>query len=161
MIVNGNVIKFGDNINTDIISPPQFMELSIEDAAPFAMQAVRADFTQQMKTKRIIVAGNNFGSGSSRETAPLTLKYLGAEAIVAKFFARIFFRNAINIGLPVIECEHADKIDENDEIEIDLENGIIRNLTKDEEYECSKLPKHLLELITEGGLVEYLKKAER
>lgn len=161
MIVNGNVIKFGDNINTDIISPPQFMELSIEDAAPFAMQAVRTDFAQAMKTKKIIVAGNNFGSGSSRETAPLTLKYLGAEAIVAKFFARIFFRNAINIGLPVIECEHADKIEENDEIEIDLENGLIKNFTKDEEYECSRLPKHLLELITGGGLVEYLKRIAR
>lgn len=156
--VQGKVFKYGDNINTDIISPPQYMELSITEAAKYAMSNLDPDFAGKVQKGDIMVAGANFGSGSSRETSPLSLKYLGVGAIVAKFFARIFYRNAINIGLPVIETEEVDKIDNGDIIEIDLEAGFIRNKTKNEVYICSKIPDHILELIHEGGLVAHLKK---
>ncbi len=157
-IIKGRVLKYGDNINTDIISPPQYMELSIADAAKYAMTAVDADFPTKMRSGDIMVAGANFGSGSSRETSPLTLRYLGVGAIVAKFFARIFYRNAINLGIPVIECAETDKISDLDEIEIDLASGMINNLTKNESYKCSKIPPHIMELVADGGLVPYLKK---
>ena len=157
MSVKGNVIRFGDNINTDIISPPQYMELGIEDSAKYAMSAVDPDFYKKVKDQQVIVAGKNFGSGSSRETSPLTLKYLGTKAIIAKFFARIFYRNAINVGLLVVECEEADRINENDQIEIDYKEGIIHNLTQNELYKCTKIPAHLESLIEEGGLVAHLK----
>lgn len=153
----GCAMVFGDNINTDIISPPQYMELGIEASAPYAMSAVRPDFTEQVKKKKIIVAGSNFGSGSSRETSPLTLKYLGVEAVVAKFFARIFYRNAINVGLLVVECKDTEKIRENDRLRIDYQTGIITNLTRYEEYRCSRIPEHLMGVIEAGGLVNYLK----
>ncbi|SDE99887.1 3-isopropylmalate dehydratase small subunit [Sporolituus thermophilus] len=157
-IVRGKVHKYGDNINTDIISPPQYMELSIAEAAKYAMSAIDPDFAAKVQKGDILVAGANFGSGSSRETSPLTLKYLGVGAIVAKFFARIFYRNAINLGIPVIECSDADKIQNGDTIEIDLETGIIRNITRQETYQGTRIPAHILELINEGGLVPYLKK---
>ena len=157
-IIKGRVLKYGDNINTDIISPPQYMELSIADAAKYAMTAVDADFPTKMRSGDIMVAGANFGSGSSRETSPLTLRYLGVGAIVAKFFARIFYRNAINLGIPVIECAETDNISDLDEIEIDLASGMINNLTKNESYKCSKIPPHIMELVADGGLVPYLKK---
>ena len=103
MIVRGKVFKYGDNINTDIISPPQYMELSVAEAAKYTLSALDPEFAGKVRKGDILVAGVNFGSGSSRETSPLTLRYLGVGAIVAKFFARIFYRNAINIGLPVVE----------------------------------------------------------
>lgn len=156
--IRGDVWKYGDNINTDIISPPQYMELSIAEAAKYAMSAVDPEFSTKVQKGDIVVAGANFGSGSSRETAPLALKYLGVGAVVARFFARIFYRNAINLGIPVIECRDADKIHDQDTLEIDLEQGIIVNLTRRESYICSKIPPHILALIHEGGLVPYLKK---
>jgi len=157
-IIKGRVLKYGDNINTDIISPPQYMELSIEEASKYAMSAIDPDFPSKIKKGDIMVAGANFGSGSSRETSPLTLRHLGVGAIVAKFFARIFYRNAINLGIPVIECAETDKINDQDEIEIDLASGMINNLTQKESYKCSKIPPHIMELVADGGLVPYLKK---
>ncbi|WP_251859924.1 3-isopropylmalate dehydratase [Clostridium sp. Marseille-Q2269] len=159
--IYGKVLKFGDNINTDIISPPQYMELSIEEASKYSMSAIDPKFSERIKKGDIIVAGKNFGSGSSRETSPLTLKYLGVGAIVVEFFARIFYRNCINIGIPVIECKEASKIDESDIIEIYIEEGEIYNISKNERYKCTKLPKHILELIECGGLFEYLKKSKK
>jgi len=156
--IRGTVLKYGDNINTDIISPPQYMELSIAEAAKYCMSAVDPDFATKVKKGDILVAGVNFGSGSSRETSPLALKYLGISAIIAKFFARIFYRNAINLGIPAIECNATDSIDENDVIEINLEEGTILNITKNASYMCSKMPSHILTLIHDGGLVPYLKK---
>ena len=158
MIVRGKVWKYGDNINTDIISPPQYMELSVAEAAKYTLNALDAEFAGKVGKGDILVAGDNFGSGSSRETSPLTLRYLGVGAIVAKFFARIFYRNAINIGLPVVECREADRISANDVIEINFEQGKITNTTKSEVYNCSAIPPHILELVQEGGLVAYLKK---
>jgi 3-isopropylmalate/(R)-2-methylmalate dehydratase small subunit len=157
--VRGKVLKYGDNINTDIISPPQYMEYSIAEAAKYAMSAIDPDFATKIQKGDIMVAGANFGSGSSRETSPLTLKYLGVGAIVAKFFARIFYRNAINVGIPVIECDEVDKIRDGDSIEIDLAEGMITNVTRHEKYKCSAIPPHILELINDGGLVPYLKKS--
>ena len=157
-VICGKVLKFGDNINTDIISPPQYMELSVAESSKYAMSAVDPTFSTRIKKGDIIVAGVNFGSGSSRETSPLSLKYLGVGAIVANFFARIFYRNAINLGIPVIECTDTDKISENDNLEIDLENGIIVNYTKNETYQCSKIPNHIMALINDDGLVPFLKK---
>ncbi len=153
----GKVLKFGDNINTDIISPPQYMELSVAEASKYAMSAVDPTFSTRIKRGDIVVAGANFGSGSSRETSPLALKHLGVGAIVAKFFARIFYRNAINLGIPAIECEEIEKISDNDDISIDLANGIIINYTKNETYRCSKIPSHIMVLINDGGLVPFLK----
>jgi 3-isopropylmalate/(R)-2-methylmalate dehydratase small subunit len=158
MIVRGKVWKYGDNINTDIISPPQYMELSVAEAAKYTLSALDPDFAGKVQKGDILVAGANFGSGSSRETSPLTLRYLGVGAIVAKFFARIFYRNAINIGLPVVECREADRISANDVIEINFEQGRITNTTNGEAYDCSAIPPHILELVQEGGLVAYLKK---
>lgn len=156
--LRGRVLKYGDNINTDIISPPQYMELNIADAAQYAMTAIDPEFPKKVKLGDIIVAGANFGSGSSRETSPLALKYLGVGVIVAKFFARIFYRNAINLGIPVIECAETDKIHDGDFIEINLDKGLIVNVTRNQTYSCSKIPPHILALINEGGLVPYLKK---
>lgn len=156
--IKGKVLKYGDDINTDIISPPQYMELSIEEASKYAMSGVDPEFSEKINKGDILVAGRNFGSGSSRETSPLSLKYLGTGAIVAKFFARIFYRNAINVGIPVIECKDTDKIDDGDEISIDIENGMIYNKTKGEAYPCSMIPEHIMKLIADGGLVENLKK---
>jgi 3-isopropylmalate/(R)-2-methylmalate dehydratase small subunit len=156
-VIRGRALKYGDNINTDVIAPPQYMELSIAEAAPYAMSALDPGFAAKVRPGDILVAGLNFGSGSSRETAPLTLRHLGIGAIVATFFARIFYRNAINLGLPVIECGDSARIQDQDVIEIDLEAGLIRNLTRAETYSCSRLPQHIQALIKAGGLVPYLK----
>lgn len=157
-IIKGKTFKFGDNINTDIISPPQYIELTVEEASVHAMEAVDPTFTQRFKPGDVIVGGKNFGSGSSRETSPLALRYLGAGAVVAKYFARIFYRNSINIGLPLFECAETDRIDADDILEIDTAEGVIRNLTKDEQYQCSRIPEHIMSLINDGGLVKRLEK---
>ncbi|MFT9493732.1 3-isopropylmalate dehydratase small subunit [Anaerosolibacter sp.] len=159
--IEGRVWKFGDNINTDIISPPQYMELSIEEASKHAMSTISPDFAKSVQRGDIMVAGNNFGSGSSRETSPLTLKHLGVGAIIAKSFARIFYRNAINVGILVVESSEADRIQDGDQIEIDYHNGFIKNVTKEEMYECSKIPQHIMDIINVGGFVSYLKQSKR
>ena len=157
-IRKGKAYTFGDNINTDIISPPQYMELSAAEAAKYAMSGVDPDFASTFKPGDIIVAGNNFGSGSSRELAPLSLRHLQTGAIVAKFFARIFYRNAINLGLPVVECSEVDRISKGDVLSIDFVGGLVHNETKGETYPCSTLPPHILALVQEGGLIAHLKK---
>jgi len=155
-IIKGNVHKYGDNINTDIISPAQYMELSFADIAAHAMEGIDPDFSRKVNQGDILVAGKNFGSGSSRETAPIALKEAGVGAVVAEFYARIFYRNAINIGLPVVECSMVSRIDTGDELEINPLEGVIKNLTKNEEYKCSVLPDHIINLINTGGLVKVL-----
>lgn len=155
-IIKGKALKYGDNINTDIISPPQYMELPIKDAAQYAMSAIDPDFHLKAGPETIMVAGKNLGSGSSRETSPLTLKYLGIRVIVAEFFARIFYRNCINVGLIPLASPDAGKIENGDELIIDLSSGQIRNVTKGETYACDKIPDHIMKLIQEGGLVASL-----
>jgi 3-isopropylmalate/(R)-2-methylmalate dehydratase small subunit len=156
--VQGAAWKYGDNINTDIISPSWTMELSYEEMGKHAMESLDPDFSKKIAKGDILVAGNNFGSGSSRETAPIALKYAGVSVVIAKFFARIFFRNAINIGLSVIECADTDAIAEGDRLAVDLVTGRITNLTKKEEYQGSLLPANILEIVEAGGLVPYLKR---
>lgn len=154
--LTGHARKYGDNINTDIISPPAYMELSIEEAAKYAMSPIDADFAKKVKPGDIFVAENNLGSGSSRETAPLTLKALGIRVIIAKSYARIFYRNCINLGILALTCQDADRIQEDDALRIDLEGAKIINETRNEEYAFPPMPEHLLRLIQAGGLVRYL-----
>ncbi|WP_251551672.1 3-isopropylmalate dehydratase [Neobacillus muris] len=158
VIIRGRVWKYGDNINTDIISPGQFMSLPIEKQAEHAMSAIDPKFSKKVKPGDILVAGNNFGSGSSRETAQMVLKHLQVGAIVACSFARIFYRNSINVGLPVVEMEDTSVIKEGEELEIDLLAGRIINHTQTSEYKGTKLPEHLIEMVELGGLEPYLAK---
>lgn len=155
-IIKGLALKYGDNINTDIISPPQYMELPIAEAAKYAMSAVDVDFPKKAGPETIMVAGKNLGSGSSRETSPLTLKHLGIKVIVAQFFARIFYRNCINVGIVLVESKDTDRIEDGDELSIDLQSGCIKNITKGESYECDKIPPHIMKLVEQGGLVPSL-----
>lgn len=153
--ISGRVWKFKDNIDTDIIIPGKYLRTT--DMSVFAshvMEGIDPGFPQKVKKGDIIVAGKNFGCGSSREQAPLALKHAGVECIVAESFARIFFRNAINVGLPIIEAKPDCK--EGDIIEIDLENGIV--ITKDGSYTGTKLPDFLREILSDGGLVDHHKK---
>ncbi len=159
-MIEGKVWKYGDNINTDIISPPAYLELSIEEAAKYTMKPIDEAFASEYKEGDIFVAGHNLGSGSSRETAPLMLKALGVRTIVARDYARIFYRNCINIGILAIECDEADKIGKDDIIRIDYTNGVIYNLSKSEKYSCLKIPSHILSIIEYGGLINYLKEVE-
>ena len=154
----GEALKYGDNINTDIISPPQYMELPIEQAAKYAMSAIDPDFYKKANKDTILVAGNNFGSGSSRETSPQVLKYFGVKVLVAKSFARIFYRNAINLGIWPITCPEVDKIEAGDDLDVDPFRGIILNKTRNETYKCEKFPQLIFDLIEGGGLYEMLRR---
>ncbi len=160
MIIRGKVWKFGDDINTDLIIAGKY-KLSITDMdelSKHAMEALIPGFAEKVNKGDIIVAGKNFGCGSSREQAPLVLKHIGIGAVVAKSFARIFYRNAINIGLPAIECKDVDKIMNGDMLEVNLLEGNIKNLTRNEMYEIRPIPSALLEILVSGGLVNYVRK---
>lgn len=157
--MEGKALTYGDNINTDIISPPQYMELSIAEAAKYAMSAVDPDFYRKAGKGDVFVAGENLGSGSSRETAPLTLKHLGVAVVVAKSFARIFYRNLINVGIPAVECKDAGRIRSGDRLQVDIRKGCIKNLTRKEQYKCQKLPEHMMKIIDAGGLFAYLQRS--
>ncbi|HEX55404.1 MAG: 3-isopropylmalate dehydratase [Candidatus Altiarchaeales archaeon] len=156
----GNAHKFGDDINTDLIISGRykFKTINEEELARHVMEDIDPEFYKKIKKGDFIVAGKNFGCGSSREQAPIAIKYAGISAVIAKSFARIFFRNAINIGLLVIECEHTDKIDDNDLIEIDLRNGSIFDRTKNLTFRIRRLPKVMLHILEDGGLVEHFRK---
>ena len=152
----GKVWKYGDNINTDIISPPFSLELPIKEAAKFTMQAVDPDFAANFRKGDVFVAEHNLGSGSSRENAPLMLRELGVKIVVAMDYARIFYRNCINVGIIPIECADTPKISKGDMIEVDYANGVIRNQTTGESYACSKMPPHIEAIIDAGGLISYI-----
>ncbi|MCX8188963.1 MAG: 3-isopropylmalate dehydratase small subunit [Nitrososphaeria archaeon] len=162
MKIYGKVLKYGDNINTDLIIPGKYLTLTDpHEMAKHAMEGIDSSFTEKCKDS-IIVAGENFGCGSSREQAPLALKYAGVKCVIAKSFARIFYRNAINIGLPAIECETFwDKVQEGDMIEVDLENGILTISDKNVKVKAQPLPKFMLDILEEGGLLNLLKKQTR
>lgn len=162
-IIRGKVWKFGNHIDTDqIIAGPYLTIIDQDELASHAMETLNPDFAKKVKPGDIIVAGKNFGCGSSREEAPFVLKRLGIAAIVAEFFARIFYRNAINLGLPLLEVKDvAQKFEEGDTIEIELEKGIVRNTRTNEELQGTKLPDFLMEIIREGGAIEALKKKQK
>lgn len=160
MVKSGKSWKFGDDVNTDIIISGKY-KLSITDLdqlSKYAMEAAMPDFAEKVQKGDYVVAGKNFGCGSSREQAPLVLMHLGVSAVIAKSFARIFYRNALNIGLPAVECEQADRISEGDLLEVDLAKGVVRNISKGESYAVKPFPPQLRVILSEGGLVSYVKK---
>jgi 3-isopropylmalate/(R)-2-methylmalate dehydratase small subunit len=159
MLIKGRVWKFGDDIDTDAIIPARYLNTSDPaELAKHVMEDADRDFSRRVKSGDLIVAGKNFGCGSSREHAPIAIKASGIQAVVAKSFARIFYRNAFNIGLPIFESEGAsEKIKEGEEIEIDADKGVIRNLMTMEEYKANPIPPFMQELIAAGGLIEWTK----
>ncbi|OGP65761.1 MAG: 3-isopropylmalate dehydratase small subunit [Deltaproteobacteria bacterium RBG_16_42_7] len=163
MILKGRTWKFGDNIDTDAIIPARYLNTSDpKELAKHVMEDAEKEFPNKVRVGDIIIAGNNFGCGSSREHAPLAIKAAGISAVIAKSFARIFYRNAFNIGLPIFESEGAsERISEGDVIEIDADKGRIRNITKSEEYAAKPIPPFMQELISAGGLIEWTKKKLR
>ncbi len=153
MKAKGNCIKYGDNIDTDVIIPARYLNTSEKsELAKHCMEDIDKEFQNKIKTSNIMIAGNNFGCGSSREHAPVSIKASGIDCVIAKSFARIFYRNSINIGLPILECKDVDRIDENDFVEIDFDNGKVMNITKNEEYEVAKFPEFMQQIINNGGL---------
>lgn len=155
----GKAFKFGDNISTDHIAPGRLFHLrsNLTEFAKHVLEDADPDFASKMNKGDFVVAGSNFGLGSSREHAPQIIKIAGVQAVLAKSFARIFYRNAINIGLLAIECD-TDQIDTQDELELDLVKGIVKNLTKKIEIKFEPLPDVMIKLLSDGGLIEHVKK---
>jgi 3-isopropylmalate dehydratase small subunit len=160
MLIKGKVWIFGNDVDTDVIIPARYLNTSEpEELAKHVMEGLDRDFSHKVKAGDILVAGKNFGCGSSREHAPIAIKAAGIQAVIVKSFARIFYRNAFNIGLPIFESSEAsERIQEADEIEIDADRGIIKNRTRQEEYTANPIPQFMQDLIRAGGLVEWTKK---
>ncbi|MBI4285692.1 MAG: 3-isopropylmalate dehydratase small subunit [Chloroflexi bacterium] len=158
-MLRGKVFKFGDNISTDHIIPGRYAHLrsNLPELAKHVMEDADPTFAGRVRQGDFIVAGNNFGLGSSREHAPLVIKMAGVSAILAKSAARIFFRNAINLGLPILVCD-TDKISDGDELEIDFQAGAIRDVTNGRMLTFGRIPEIMLRILDEGGLLPYLKK---
>ncbi len=159
--IRGKVYKFGDDINTDVIYPGKYLSITTdrEEMAKHCFEAVYPDFLKHAKAGDIIVAGKNFGCGSSREQAATCLKYFGVAAVVAESFARIFYRNALNLGLPVVVASSiASRVNHGDTLEIDLEKGRINNMTSGDSYSSTPLPDFIMQIIHDGGLIKHLQK---
>ncbi len=158
--MKGKVHKFKDNIDTDLIIPARYLNTSDPaELAKHCMEDADAEFVKKAKAGDFIVGGENFGCGSSREHAPIAIKAAGISAVIAKSFARIFYRNCINIGLPILESkEAAEEIKQGDEIEVNLASGTIKNLTSDKSYKAQPFPEFMQNLINAGGLIAYIKK---
>ena len=160
MNAKGTVHKFGDNVDTDVIIPARYLNTaSHKELAAHCMEDIDADFVNKVKEGDIMVAEKNFGCGSSREHAPIAIKASGISCVIASTFARIFYRNSINIGLPILECDEAAKdIDDGNEVEIDFDTGIITNVTKGKTYKAQPFPEFIKDIINKGGLLNSLKK---
>ncbi len=160
MKAHGFVHKYGDNVDTDVIIPARYLNTSDhKELASHCMEDIDKDFVKNVKQGDIIVANMNFGCGSSREHAPIAIKASGVGCVIASTFARIFYRNSINIGLPILECDEAAKdIDAGNEVEIDFDTGIITNITKNKTYKAQPFPDFIKEIIAKGGLLNSLKK---
>lgn len=159
--MRGKAFKFGDNISTDHIAPGRLFHLrsNLPEFAKHVLEDADPNFASSMKKGDFVVAGSNFGLGSSREHAPQIIKIAGVGAVIAKSFARIFYRNAINIGLPILENKTlADECAKGDKISVDLTTGVVKNLTKDKMYQCEGFPQEIQNLINQGGLINYTKK---
>lgn len=151
--------KFGNDIDTDVIIPGRYLVINDpEELAKHLFEGIRPEFAESVRPGDIIVAGTNFGCGSSREHAPLAIKAAGVEAVIARSFARIFFRNSINIGLPLLICADAEKIDDGDSVVVDISRGIVQNISKKESYPTTPLPPFLQEIVKSEGLLNYTKK---
>ena len=159
MKVTAKVFKYGDNVDTDVIIPARYLNTSVhKELAAHCMEDIDKDFVKNVKKGDFIVAEKNFGCGSSREHAPIAIKAAGVSCVIAKTFARIFYRNAINIGLPILECEEAvDAINAGDELEVDFSTGLIKNLTKNESYKGEAFPEFMQKIIDNDGLIGYIK----
>jgi 3-isopropylmalate/(R)-2-methylmalate dehydratase small subunit len=159
-MLKGKVHKYGADVNTDAIIPARYLNISEPaELAKHCMEGIDKDFIKRVKPGDVMMATTNFGSGSSREHAPLAIKAAGISCVIAKSFARIFFRNAINIGLPLLECDEAvDKTKAGDMLEVDLSSGKIKNLTSNTEFRAKPYPDFMAELISAGGLIEYTKR---
>ena len=160
MKFTGTVLKYGDNVDTDVIIPARYLNtIDKKELASHCMEDIDKDFVNKVKDGDIMVAGFNFGCGSSREHAPIAIKESGISLVIAKSFARIFYRNSINIGLAIVECENAAEVIENGhEVEADLDNGVIYDKTTGESFKTEPFPAFIQEIITNGGLVESIKK---
>lgn len=158
MKANGHVFKYGDNVDTDVIIPARYLNSSDpKELALHCMEDIDTEFVKKVQKGDIIVADKNFGCGSSREHAPLAIKASGVSCVIAETFARIFYRNAINIGLPIIECPDASKgISAGDEVEVDFDSGIIRNITKGTQFQGQAFPPFMQKIIAAEGLVNYI-----
>ena len=159
MLAQGTVFKYGDNVDTDVIIPARYLNMTdAAELAAHAMEDIDATFVKNVKPGDIIVAGSNFGCGSSREHAPLVLKHCGVACIIAPSFARIFYRNAINIGLPILECEAAARaIEAGDEVRIDFATGIIEDLTRGETFNAQPFPAFIQNIIDHDGLINSIR----
>lgn len=159
MSVKGRVFKYGDNVDTDVIIPARYLNTSdAKELAAHCMEDIDTEFVKNVTDGDIIVANKNFGCGSSREHAPLAIKTAGVSCVIASTFARIFYRNSINIGLPILECDEAVKsIEAGDELEVNFDTGVIKNLTKDEEYQGEAFPEFMQNIINNNGLIGYIK----
>lgn len=161
MILKGKVHKFEDDINTDdIIAAKYLVTTDPLELGKHCMETIDKDFAKRLSKGDIIVAGKNFGCGSSREHAPLSIKGIGISCVIAKSFARIFYRNAINIGLPIIEIKEADEIKSQDELEIDLDKGEVKNITEGRIYRAQVFPDFMQEVVACGGLMQWIKKKQ-
>ena len=160
MKAQGTVHKYGDNVDTDVIIPARYLNTSShKELAAHCMEDIDIDFTKKVKTGDIMVAEKNFGCGSSREHAPIAIKASGISCVIASTFARIFYRNAINIGLPILECDTAAKeIKSGDEVSIDLDQGIITDINTGKTYQAEPFPPFIQQIITDGGLIKHVTK---
>jgi 3-isopropylmalate/(R)-2-methylmalate dehydratase small subunit len=154
----GRAFVFGDNVDTDSLAPGLYMKKPVEEMARHTLEALDPSFATAVSAGDIVVGGDNFGMGSSREQAVMTLRQLGVAAVIAKSFAGLFFRNALNLGLPALACAETDKIRAGDRLAIAPEDGRIENLTRGETYACEPIPPHLVEMIRDGGLLPHLEK---
>jgi len=159
MNTHGTAHKYGDNVDTDVIIPARYLNTADhKELASHCMEDIDKEFTKKIKAGDIIVATENFGCGSSREHAPIAIKESGISCVIASTFARIFYRNAINIGLPILECrEAAEDIDDRDEISIDYDTGTIANITKGKTYQAQPFPDFIKDIISKGGLLKSIK----
>ena len=155
MLKTGQVFKYGDNIDTDVIIPARYLSITdVKELTQHCMENIDPDFIKKVKKDDIMVGGFNFGCGSSREHAPIVIKEAGVSCVIAKTFARIFFRNAIDIGMPILECPEAcDKIQAGDRVSIDFDTGIIQNLTRNEQYQAEPFPDFIKSIIDHNGLM--------
>ena len=158
MKATGRVFKFGDYVDTDVIIPARYLNTSDpKELASHCMEDIDLNFSKKVKQGDIIVANKNFGCGSSREHAPIAIKESGVSCVIASTFARIFYRNAINIGLPILECEEAVKaIEADDQLEVNFNTGVIKNLTKNEQYQGQAFPEFMQKIIDNNGLIGYI-----
>ena len=162
MKAKGFVHKYGDNVDTDVIIPARYLNTSNhKELAAHCMEDIDKDFVSKVKSGDIMVGGDNFGCGSSREHAPIAIKESGISCVIASSFARIFYRNSINIGLAILECDEASKkINAGDEVEVDFDNGIIKNITKNESYKAEPFPEFIKNIINSNGLLNSIKNSK-